>query len=187
MACSHLRRSLRLAVLGLCVATGAVTAQGPDRGQLIRLQPVTPTFERLTPIEAFEGLRHRRHTATVHGIVQNTRGQLVPEAGTVLVRSLTDGTVSAQVEVDRLAQFTIQNLDPGLYTAELVGRSGSVIATSNAFSAGAGEIIQLAPVVPTEPVSGLLSALGQATSSVVTSAASAGIIATNPGQPVTPQ
>lgn len=190
MPYSHPRQSFRLALLGLFVATSVVTAQGPDRGQPIRLQAVTPTPQRLTPSQgrgAFEGLRRGRNTATVLGIVHNTLGQLVPAAGTVLVRNLGDGTVAGHAEVDGLAQFRILGLDPGTYTAELVGQSGSIITTSSAFSASSGDIIQLAPVVPIERESALMSALRHATSSIVTSAASAGIIAIDPGQPVSPQ
>ncbi|HUE90001.1 MAG TPA: hypothetical protein VMO26_28305 [Vicinamibacterales bacterium] len=191
MADSRARRSCGLALFGLIVATSIVTAQGPDRGQPIRVRPVTPTPERLTPIRegrgAFESVRPGRSSVTVRGIVQNTQGELVPRAGSVRVRSLVDGTVAGRTDVDRLAQFTIAGLEPGIYTAELVGPSGAIIVTSAAFSAGAGEIIQLAPVVPETPASGIIAALGNATTSVVTSAASAGIIAVDPGQPVSPQ
>jgi hypothetical protein len=70
--------------------------------------------------------------------------------------------------------------------AELVSDSGNLLATSASFSAGIGEVIQLAPVVPLTPASGLSSMLGNATSGAVSSAASAGIVAVDPGQPASP-
>lgn len=184
------RGPIRLTVLGFLVATSLVTAQGPEPGQAVRLQPITPRVERLTPVRegsgAFEGLRQDRTTITVRGIVQNTLGHLAPLAGTVLLRSLVDGTVAGEAEVDALAQFSIRGFGPGMYTAELVGHAGSVLATTSAFSADVGEIIHLVPVIPTTR-SGLVSTVETVTSSIVTSAASAGILAVNQGQPVTPQ
>ena len=190
MTCSDLPRPIRLALLGLFAASTLATAQDPQPGQVVRLQPIAPRVERLTPVQegrgAFEALRRDRTTITVRGVVQNTEGHLVPLAGIIRLRSLTDGTVAGQGEVDSLAQFAITGCQPGIYTAELIGRSGAILVTTSAFSAKAGEIIQLAPVIPTRR-SGIAAAFETVTSLIVTSAASAGILVVNQGQPVTPQ
>jgi hypothetical protein len=184
------RQAVSIAMLSVIFATGVVTAQGRLAGQPVRLQPATPVPQRLEPIRegrgAFEPFRSRRNSISVYGIVQNHLGELVPRAGTVMVRNLADGAVVREAEVDALAQFSVKGLDPGVYAAELVGPAGSVLATSGAFSAGVGEVIQLAQVIPVAPVSGLLAALGDATSALVSSAASAGVLAVDPGQPVSP-
>ena len=74
----------------------------------------------------------------------------------------------------------------GVYVAELVGDAGAVIATSGSFTAVAGAVIQLPPIVPVAPQGLLSSILGNATSAAISSAASAGILAIDPGQPVSP-
>jgi len=177
--------------VGVLGAATLATAQGPERAQAIRLQPITPRIERLNPVRegrgAFESLRQDRATITVRGIVQNTLGHLVPLSGTVLVRSLADGSVAGRAEVDALAQFSIRGFEPGIYTAELIGPAGSVLATTNAFSADRGDVIQLVPVIPTAPESGPATTLWTVTSGIVTAAANAGTLLFNLGQPITPQ
>jgi hypothetical protein len=178
-------------MVGMVAAAGLVAAQAPDRRQAVRLQPVSPRIERLDPVRdgrgAFEPLRERRTTVTVRGIVQNTLGHLMPLAGTVLIRSLADGTVAGRAEVDALAQFSTSGFGPGTYTGELVGPGGAVLATTGAFSAHAGEIVQLVPVVPTTSRLGGSSTWETSTAAIVGAAAGSGILAYSKGQPVTPQ
>jgi hypothetical protein len=180
-----------LAMFGMVAATSLVAFQVPDRHQVVRLQPVSPRIERLDPVRdgrgAFEPLRERRTTVTVRGIVQNTLGHLMPLAGTVLIRSLADGTVAGRAEVDALAQFSTSGFGPGTYTGELVGPGGAVLATTAAFSAQAGETVQLVPVVPTTSRLVGSSTWESSTSAIVGAAAGSGILAYSKGQPVTPQ
>jgi hypothetical protein len=173
-------------VLLLLVAlpgTGSLHAQRtvltPTVLERFRLEPITDTPG------AFSGLRSVKG-ATIYGIVQNQLGLLVPNAGVVLVRNLRDGSVVAESRVDELAQFTVRGFAPGLYAAELVDVSGGIIATTGSFSADVGQVIQLAPVVPVAPAGWLSTVVGNATSSAVSSAAGAGVMALDSGEPISP-
>ena len=147
------------AAVGVILSAGTVvSAQGPIRATPIR-SPRAVTAEVLKPIEdspgAFLPLRGNTRGATIFGVVQNHIGELVPLAGIIRVRSLIDGRIIGEVKVDNLAQFSLRGFDPGLYAAELVDEdTGGIRATTPAFSAGVGEVIQLAPVIPVNPVSG---------------------------------
>jgi hypothetical protein len=189
---NHLNRrfSSALAMAAMVVTSVLVAGQAPDGRQAVRLQPVSPRIERLNPVRdgrgAFEPLRERRTTVTVRGIVQNSMGHLMPLAGTVLIRSLADGTVAGRAQVDALAQFSTSGFGPGTYTGELVGPGGAVLATTGAFSAEAGEIVQLVPVVPTSRMAGS-STVETTTAAIVGAAGGSGILAYSPGRPVSPQ
>jgi hypothetical protein len=145
-----------------------------------RLEPITDSAG------AFAGLRSSVKGATIYGIVQNQLGLLLPNAGLVLVRNLRDGGVVAESRVDELAQFAVRGFAPGLYTAELVDVSGGIIATTGSFSAEDGQVIQLAPVIPVSPAGWLSTVVGNATSSAVSSAAGAGVMALDSGEPISP-
>jgi hypothetical protein len=69
----------------------------------------------------------------------------------------------------------------------LVGPGGAVLATTGAFSAKAGEVVQLVPVVPTTSRMGGSSTWETSTSVIVGAAAGSGILAYSPGRRVTPQ
>jgi hypothetical protein len=156
------------------------TVLAPTVLERFRLEPITDTPG------AFSGLRSSVKGATIYGIVQNQLGLLVPNAGVVVVRDLRDGGVVAESRVDELAQFAVRGFAPGLYTAELVDVSGGIIATTASFSAEVGEVIQLAPVVPVTPAGWLSTVVGNATSSAVSSAAGAGVMALDSGEPISP-
>lgn len=183
------RTPIRLAVAAvLACAPTLLAQQGPTLAQPIRIAPVQ--VGRITPgpildaTGAFMPLRGSARGMTVYGIVQNHLGILVPNAGTIVVRDILTGRIVAQTQVNGLAQFSFQGLEPGLYTAELVSGGGAVIASSPAFSAGVGEVIQIAQTIPTVPLQGLGRFASSATSSVVTSAASSGVLAVTEGPPV---
>jgi hypothetical protein len=167
------------------------SAQGPLRARQVQGSPTTLAPLRVAPIEdsdgAFRAWRGSARGVTIHGIVVNHVGMLVPKAGVIVIRRLADGEPVGQTEVDALAQFTLRGFDPGTYAAELVDRGGSVIATSGAFSAGIGEVIQLAPVIPAGSASGLASMIGSATDGALNSAVSAGLNAVSAGLPVSPR
>lgn len=123
---------------------------------------------------------------SVFGIVQNHTGALVPNAGVVAIRELLTGKVVGTVQVNDLAQFSMHSLPPGLYTAELTGSSGMVIASTPAFSAAMGQVIQLSQTIPMLPIGGFARVTASATNSVLTAAASSGVTAITAGVPVSP-
>ena len=125
--------------------------------------------------------------ADIIGIVQNTFGEPVPNAGTAVVRNLETGTIVESAPIGGSAQFTIRGLEPGLYSVDIVGPNGGVVASTPAFSAAAGDVIHVAPTIPGVPAQGLLPALRSATSAAISAAASLGVLATRQGAPVTPR
>jgi len=143
------------------------------------------------PIEdtvgAFMPLRNTSTRPSIQGSVQNYLGKLVPNAGEVLIRSLTDGSVVAHTQVDQFAQFAVRGFDPGTYTAQLVNETGATLATTGAFTAGSGEVIRIAAVIPNSPLSHVANMLASSTSGVVDSAASGGVLAVKAGEPVSPE
>jgi hypothetical protein len=137
-------------------------------------------------IGSFSPLPHIVRGVSVQGVVQNQLGAPVPNAGTVLVRDLLSNTIAASGPVDEFAQFNMRAVPPGLYTAELVARSGAVIASSPAFSARAGEVIRISQTINSAPLQGLSRAAARATAAALSSAASSGVMAIAPGASVTP-
>jgi hypothetical protein len=125
-------------------------------------------------------------TSRIFGVVINELGLIVPSAGFVLIRSLRDGKIIGQTEVDQLGQFSLPGVDPGLYAAELVNQAGTLLTTSPSFTVGIGEIVQLTPVVSQSSIGGLASLIGNSTAGAVNSAASAGILAIQTPTPLSP-
>jgi hypothetical protein len=125
-------------------------------------------------------------SVNVIGVVQNDVGVLVPNAGTVVVRELEHGTVAGRATVDQAARFSLRGLPPGLYTSELVSPSGTVLATTSAFSASRGEVVQIAHTIPSPLARGFIKGVESATSAALAIAASSGVLAIAPGAPVTP-
>lgn len=187
--------SLTLRFLVVFVAVSQmVSAQGPQLGRPILGQPVRVDPMRLPARDevsrgAFVPNRTSQK-ATLHGIVQNHLGELVPLAGIVLLRSLVTGEVVAQAKVTELATFVVRGFDPGAYAAELIAPStGRLIAASEGFTAGNGEVIRIAPIIPNDAIAGvaqLLSISNAATASVINSAISAGVLAVEMGLAVSP-
>jgi hypothetical protein len=157
-----------------------VTQVSPIRGERILAEPLELTAGALGAMAAGAA------RPAVFGIVLNHLGALLPNAGTVLIRSISNGSIVADVQVDARAQFTARGFEPGLYTAQLVDRGGNILASSGAFTAGIGEVIQLATIVPAAPVSNIPSMLSNTTQSVISSASSAGVLALDSGTPISP-
>jgi hypothetical protein len=122
----------------------------------------------------------------VFGIVQSHAGVPVPNAGLVVVRELTTGAIAGATQVNELAQFSLRGLPPGLYVAELV-QAGAVVASTPAFSAAPGQVIQVSHTIPAPPASALLRATRSATAVAISAAASSGVLAISPGLPVSPR
>jgi hypothetical protein len=150
-------------------------------GRRMTAKPIEDT------VGAFMPLRNTSTRPSIYGRVQNHLGDLVPNAGEVLIRSLTDGGVVAHTQVDQFAQFQVRGFDPGTYTAQLVNESGATVATTGAFTAGTGEVIRLAAVIPNSPLANVAALFANSTSSVVDSAASGGVLAVKAGEPVSPE
>lgn len=183
----------RLAVVTMILGASALAAaqvRMPAPAQRVRSAPLQPA--RLTGSPTLEGpgafvpMRGGASGGMVYGVVQNHLGVLVPDAGLVLLRNLVTGEVVAEARVNGLAQFSFRGLPNGLYTAELVGASGAVIASTPAFTAATGEVIQLSQTIPSLPIHAFGRLTSSATSSALTSAASSGVLAVAAGVPVSP-
>jgi hypothetical protein len=192
----HMRAitSLTLRLLVIVLATGQmVSAQGrqlgtPILGQPVRVNPIGLPLRDDVSRGAFTPNRGSR-AAVLHGIVQNHAGALVPLAGVVQLRSLVTGHVVGKAAVDSMATFVVRGFDAGSYTAELLDAMGSTIAASESFTAETGEVVTIAAIIPADPVFGvaqLLNTSSAATAAVVNSAVSAGVLAVDPGVPVSP-
>ena len=189
----RIRSGATAIVAATVLSTGAfVTAQAPAAGvaRHVRSAPIqvgrlvsAPVLDRPG---SFAPLKVGSRAVSLFGIVQNHLGVLVPNAGTVYVRELLTGQVVDTTRVNDLAQFSVRGLPPGLYTAELVGPSGSIIASTPAFSAAVGDVIQISQTVSIAPAQGVMRALTSATSSALSSAAASGVMAVTPGAPVSP-
>lgn len=181
------------AVVAGIVGLGALAhAQVPGAGAARHVRSAPIQVGRLvgSPITnavgSFLPLRATSRGAEIFGVVQNHMGTPVPRAGTVILRELRTGRVSGTTEVNDMAQFSLRALPPGLYTAELFGSSGTVLASTPAFSIGAGQVLQIAQTIPVMPAQGLARVAASATSSALFSAASSGVLAVAPGASVTP-
>lgn len=189
----HFRSLARPAALVLLVGSVAF-AQGPGPiqerilGQRIEVPPIneriniSPITDGVGAFSATPGVSRSR----IFGVVINELGLIVPSAGYVIVRSLKDGKVTGQTQVDPLGQFNLPGVDPGLYAAELVNQSGSLLTTTPSFAVGAGEIVQLTPVVSDASLDGFASLLGNSTAEAVNSAVNAGVLAVDPRAPISP-
>ena len=182
----------------LLLAGGTLLAQtrsgrGPIDERIVgQRYDVPPISERITvsPLEDGPGAFTAAPATTasrIFGVVINELGMIVPSAGFVIVRSLRDGKVIGETEVDQLGQFSLPGVSPGLYLAELVNGSGTVITSSPAFTVGVGEIVQLTPVVSSSSTGGLAALLGSTTAGALNAAVNAGVLAVDIPEPLSPQ
>jgi hypothetical protein len=189
----HFRSFARPVAVVLLVGSAAFAqAPGPLQerilGQRIDVPPINERIN-IAPINDGTGAFTAPpgiNTSRIFGVVINEMGIVVPSAGFVIVRSLRDGKVIGQTEVDKTGQFNLPGVDPGLYAAEVVDPSGSVLASSPSFTVDAGEIVQLTPVVSNSSLSGLTSLMGSSTAGAVNSAVNAGVLALDPRDPISP-
>ena len=189
----HYARSLaRPIVAALLAGTVAFAQPGPIQERILGQRIAVPAInERINISPITEGIGAfsappAASTSRIFGIVINELGLIVPSAGFVIVRSLRDGKVIGQTQVDTLGQFNLPGVDPGLYAAELVNQAGSVLTSSPSFTVGIGEIVQLTPVVSQSSIGGLASLIGSSTSGAVNSAVSAGVLAVETPAPISP-
>jgi hypothetical protein len=181
------RRLTALVLAGaLAWPLGQLAAQEPGTAFRVPGTRIIAAPVRIEPVDGSDaaGLGGITRSITIRGIVQNHVGTLVPNAGLIVLRRLADGEAVGRTQVNSSAQFLLRGFDPGTYAAELVDHAGSVIATSGAFTAGAGQVVELAPVIPASPSSGLIAVLTSATDGALNSAMSAGLTAVGAGMPV---
>ena len=189
----HHVRSLTRAAVAFGLTGNVMFAQpGPIQerilGQRIGVPPINERIN-ISPIQEGVGAFSAPPAPTasrIFGVVINESGLIVPSAGYVIVRSLRDGKVIGQTQVDPLGQFSLPGVDPGLYAAELVNQAGSLITSSPSFTVGIGEIVQLTPVVSQSSLGGLSTLLGSSTAGAVNSAVSAGVLAIETPVPISP-
>jgi hypothetical protein len=186
------RRVVRLS-LGLLLAGTTLLAQpGPIQERITGARiDVPPISDRINVGPLDEGLgafspMRTSGRSRIFGIVINELGLIVPSAGTIIVRSLGDGTVRGETLVDTSGQFQLAAVDPGLYAAELVDADGRVVTASPSFSVAAGEIVHITPVVAQRSLAGLSSLVGSSTAGAVNSAVSAGVLAVQTPAPISP-
>ena len=89
--------------------------------------------------------------------------------------------------MDQFANFSVASFEPGVYTAQVVDQTGTTRATTGAFTANAGDVIHLVPVIPNGPLANVAALFANSTSRVVNSAASGGVLAVQAGEPVSPE
>ena len=182
-----------LVVLTVAGAHALVDAQVPAETAARHVRSAPIRVARLVSepivdaIGSFTAPRSASRGVDIVGIVQNHLGVLVPNAGTVVVRELQSGAVVGTTPVNTLAQFSLRALPPGLFAAELVTETGAVIASTPAFPAAAGEVIQIAQTIPMRPSTGFVRVASSATSIALSTAASLGVLAIAPGAPTTPR
>lgn len=189
----HFRSLARPAAVVLLVGSVAF-AQGPGPiqerilGQRIDVPPLNERIN-IAPITEGVGAFSAPPSSSrsrIFGIVINEVGLVVPSAGFVIVRSLMDGKVIGQTEVDAVGQFSLPGVEAGVYAAELVDQSGAVLTTTPSFTVGVGEIVQLTPVVSDTSFGGLASLMGNSTAGTVNSAVNAGVLAMDRAAPISP-
>jgi hypothetical protein len=151
----------------------------PPLSERINIRPVTEGPG------AFSKPRAAR-TSRVFGAVINELGFIVPSAGLVVLRSLEDGNIVAQTEVDAFGQFNVPQIAPGLYTADLVDDRGAVLTSSPSFTVGLDEVVQITPVVSQRTDGGLGALLRSGTAGVLYAASSAGVLAIQTPAPISP-
>lgn len=137
-------------------------------------------------VGSFSPLKTASRVVSVSGFVQTHMGVPVPNAGQVIIRDVRTGRSTGTAHVNHLARFDVRSLPPGLYTAELIGPSGRVLASTAAFTANAGDVIQLAQTIPVAQAQRFSRLVSTATSAALTTAASSGVLAVGPGANITP-
>lgn len=183
------RTASRIGLVAALLQATALNAQGPIKGSPAQLKPVDSGRIVGQPLEdtpgAFLGLRRDSSATRVVGTVVTSQGLIVGAAGLVMLRNLTTGRIVGQVQVDQLGQFGLAGFEPGIYVAEVVDATGSIIATSPAFTVGLSELVQIAPIIPANPLTSFAYWASNSAATAISSATSAGVIAVDEGTDVT--
>jgi hypothetical protein len=185
----------RSAAVGVTVAAlgAALLAQSPIQervvGRRIQVPPIAERIE-IRPIEhevgSFQGLKPQPPNR-ISGIVITDLGDVLPNAGTVIIRSLTSGQAVATAIVDGQGQFAVREVEPGVYTAVLVNDGGDILTSSAAFTVGVDQLVRITAVVPRRSPRGFAHYLTSATTAAVLAAVGAGILTVAPPPPTSPE
>lgn len=169
---------MRRLILGVIVALVLAVPGMAQQGTLVRSECLG-----LPAVEEGAGA----FGASTNAIIGTARGAgrgPLPEAQ-VQLRDLRTGQVVERVTADADGRFAFRSLEPSTYLVEMTLADGSVVALSEAVTIGSGEIIQtLVQLASRSRTFGWW--LGSTTSSVLSSAASLGVLAVEPGAPASP-
>jgi len=104
----------------------------------------------------------------------------------VQLRDLQSGTVKHATTTNADGTFAFRGIEPGTYVVEAVLADGAVAAISEATTVGSGEVVQtLVRLTSRTRAFGWWA--GSTANSVVAQAAGSGVLAVEPGVPISPQ
>lgn len=121
----------------------------------------------------------------VAGTTLDAGGRALPDTR-VQIRNLRSGHIEQSTTSDRLGQFIFRRLPPGTYVVEMTLTDGSVVAISDPVTVVDGQVARTVVQMAARNRS-FAWWLGSTTTLALSQAAGLGVLAVNPGQPVTPQ
>lgn len=124
-------------------------------------------------------------TNALIGTARDAGDDIIAEAH-VQLRNLHTGAVGQTAITNGEGAFAFRAIEPGTYVVELTLATGAVAALSEATTVGTGEVVQtLVRLTTRTRTFGWW--LGSTTNSVASQAAASGVLAVDPGVPVSPQ
>lgn len=168
----------RVIVVGLFALMAAAATVAGQPGSFVRAERLG-----LPPVTDSVGSFTAAGNAII-GTARSANRSPIPEARLQL-RSLRNGEIVENTLADGDGRFVFRTLEPGTYVVEMTMADGSVVALSEAVTIGAGEIIQtVVQLASRTRTFGWW--FGSTTSSALSSAASLGVLTTEPGVPASP-
>jgi hypothetical protein len=164
-----------ITVIAAALVTGGVSAPAAQQAN------VDKAPGRIVPMGLAPSLQSR---TLVQVRAQDAKGTAIAGAE-VRLRELASGRATASATASTLGECDFQ-VPPGTYVAELIARDGGVDSVSDATTVASGEVAQA--VVRQQARSRSFAWwLGATTTAALAQAASLGVFAVDPGQPVSPQ
>ncbi len=167
--------------IGICTVTLLSVAplmaqQAPDATRA-NVRPSAPTQVTVPQVSAVTG--RPVHATTIQGnALDSTSRPLVNSV--VRLRDARFGRIVGTRTTDNSGLFTFEDVDPGTYIVELVGKDETVLAASELLNVSAGDtasaIVKLPFRIP--PFGGLLGHSVQQAVAVAAAAAASGVLAT---------
>jgi hypothetical protein len=158
-------------VMALAVSTATAGDGQPPR---VQPRPAIVTLERPFP-----------QTGTIAGMARDAADRPLPGVRLQL-RDLRTGHMLRSAVADLDGTFSFLPVVPGTYVVELTLDDGSIAAVSEAATVGAGETVRVVVRLSARSRS-FAWWFGAATATALAQAASLGVLAVDPGQPVSPQ
>lgn len=124
-------------------------------------------------------------TNALIGTARDAGDDLLPDMQ-VQLRNLRSGTVNQAMKTNAEGAFAFRSIEPGTYVVELVLADGAVAAISEATTVGSGEVVQTLVRLTTRTRTFGWWA-GSTTNSILAQAAGSGVLAVDPGVPISPQ